>query len=191
MGHLWFYWDNSKTLLFSYCLDNRKNTTISLSVWNYKLQLQLKIKKRMQNLVCSYLVLRGSGGPLPCSFFTKSSLLRRKTSLSFPSEPLRWRAPVPSWRHIQNFVHIQLKTDKGWIFTMIQWIVNSLFCKDYKQTNHFVFQGHYFMHLIKLHYMENTHATTFSQVLLQIYGNMWIRLSVILKTSCGVDRKIK
>lgn len=142
----------------------------------------------MQHFVCSYLVLRGSGGPLPCSFFTKSSLLRRKTSLSFPSEPLRWRAPVPSWRHIQNFVHIQLKTDKGWIFTMIQWIVNSLFCKDYRQINHFIFQVHYFMQRLKL---NCAYATTFNQVLLQIYGNMWIRLSMILKTSFGVDRKIE
>lgn len=141
--------------------------------------------------MCSYLVLRGSGGPLPCSFFTKSSLLRRKTSLSFPSEPLRWRAPVPSWRHIQNFVHIQLKTDMGWIFTMIQWIVISLFCKDYRQINHFVFLVHYFMQLIKLDCMDNTYATTCIQVLLQIYGNMWLRRSMILKRSCGVDRKIE
>ena len=44
-----------------------------------------------------YLVLRGSGGPLPWSFFTRSSLLRRSTSRSFPREPLRWRAPEPSW----------------------------------------------------------------------------------------------
>lgn len=119
----------------------------------------------MQHLVCSYLVLRGSGGPLPCSFFTKSSLLRRKTSLSFPSEPLRWRTPVPSWRHIQNFVHIQLKTDKGWIFTMIQWIISSFFCKDYRQINHFVYQGCYFMQLIKFDCMDSTtHTTTFIQV---------------------------
>ena len=45
-----------------------------------------------------YLVLRGSGGPLPWSFFTRSSLLRRSTSRSFPREPLRWSAPEPSWR---------------------------------------------------------------------------------------------
>lgn len=50
----------------------------------------------------AYLVLRGSGGPLPCSFFTSSSLLRRKTSLSFPREPLRWRAPLPSCRHTRT-----------------------------------------------------------------------------------------
>lgn len=56
-------------------------------------------KSYKSHFSCAHLVLRGSGGPLPCSFFTSSSLLRRKTSLSFPREPLRWRAPLPSCQH--------------------------------------------------------------------------------------------
>lgn len=61
-----------------------------------------------------YLVLRGSGGPLPCSFLTSSSLLRRRTSLSFPREPLRWRAPLPSCRHTQASTHTVLGAQPTW-----------------------------------------------------------------------------
>lgn len=45
-----------------------------------------------------YLVFLGSRGPLPCSFLTNISLLRRITSRIFPRELLRWRVPLPSWR---------------------------------------------------------------------------------------------
>lgn len=44
----------------------------------------------------SYPGLRGSGGPLPCSFFTSISLLLIRTSRSLLREPLRRRAPLPS-----------------------------------------------------------------------------------------------
>lgn len=100
-----------------------------------------------ERFFCSYLVLRGSGGTLPCSFFTSISLLRRKTSLSFPKEPLRWRAPLPSCRYTHNqhicstlmwaqqlrtlnlffffFVVISALADAGFVFTtsccMIAW----------------------------------------------------------------------
>lgn len=43
--------------------------------------------------------LRGSCGPLPCSFFTSISLLRRRASRIFPNEPLLRRPPLPSWVH--------------------------------------------------------------------------------------------
>lgn len=42
--------------------------------------------------------LRGSCGPLPCSFFTSISLLLLRASRIFPKEPLRRREPLPSWR---------------------------------------------------------------------------------------------
>lgn len=45
----------------------------------------------------SYPGLRGSCGPLPCSFFTSISLLRLRASRIFPKEPLRRREPLPSW----------------------------------------------------------------------------------------------
>lgn len=60
----------------------------------------------LEDFICSYLVLRGSGGPLPCSFFTSSSLLRRMTSLSLFREPLRWSAPLPSCRNTRHHKNI-------------------------------------------------------------------------------------
>lgn len=84
----------------------------------------------------SYLVLRGSGGPLPCSFFTSISLLRRKTSRSFPREPARWRAPLPSCRHththqpVHPFIHHCTSTHNSSYFSYFIWDFYTFMCRE-------------------------------------------------------------
>src|SRR4029434_5112450 len=61
-------------------------------------------------LLLTYCGLRGSGGMLPCSFFTSISLLLRSTSLNLPREPLLTMAPLPSYTHTHPHTHTHTHT---------------------------------------------------------------------------------
>lgn len=53
--------------------------------------------------------LRGSCGPLPCSFFTSISLLLLRASRIFPKEPLRRREPLHLFLFSDVIVFAKLK----------------------------------------------------------------------------------
>lgn len=64
----------------------------------------------------AYLLFLGSSGPFPWSFLTSISLLLLITSRIFPNEPLRWRAPEPSWKRQEHMASSGKMVDEHQLF---------------------------------------------------------------------------